>query len=64
MYVYVVAIQPRGFLWEKISQECYYTLMDAQIFIESRADNPIQITEFKYESLTNNYNIYELKVKE
>lgn len=63
-YVYVVTVQPITYTWEKVSQECYSTLDNAQKFIESRADKPVKFDDFRYQGTTNVYRIYELQVKE
>ena len=62
-YIYIVAVQPNSYIWEKVSQEGYDTLQKAQAFIESRSDNPIKFDDFKYQGTTNTYRIYEINVK-
>ena len=63
-YIYVVTVQPITYTWEKVSQECYFTLRGAHDFIESRSDRPIKYDDFRYQGTTNVYRIYELQVKE
>lgn len=62
-YIYVVTSQRVGFTWEKISQEGYSTLNRAQKFIEDRADNPIKLDDFRYQSKIHSYRIYEISIK-
>ena len=62
-YVYVVTVQPITYTWEKLSQEGYSTLKDAQKFIENRADKPVKYDDFRYQGTTNVYRIYEISVK-
>ena len=61
-YVYSVTVQRIDFMWEKLSLECYLTLKSAQNFIEGRSDNPQKLDDFRYQSATNVYRIYELQV--
>ena len=61
-YIYIVAVKPKTQLWEKISQEGYRTLKDAQDFILSRSNKPRSLTEFTFESERNYYRIYEIQV--
>lgn len=62
-YVYIVAVQPIVYIWEKVSQEGYDSLKKAQNFVESRSDNPVKSTEFLYQGTTNVYRIYEISIK-
>lgn len=64
-YVYIVTVQPKTQIWEKISQEGYLTLNAAQNFVLSRSDKPEQkeFSEFLFESETNYYRIYEIQIK-
>ena len=61
-YVYVVTCQKIDFTWEKISQEGYSNLKDAQKFIEGRGDSPEKLDDFRYQSEKNIYRIYEIRV--
>ena len=47
-----------------ISQEAYSTLEAAQDFCRSRIDEPCRLSDFKFMSDDNTYNIYELILKE
>lgn len=64
MRVYVVQVMPEASLG-RISQEGYTSLEKAQAFIESRADNPRQVTPWLYRSTDGNdtgYLIYDVAV--
>ena len=64
MRVYVVQVMPEASLG-RVSQEGYTSLEKAQAFIESRADNPRQVTPWLYRSTDGNdtdYLIYEVRV--
>lgn len=60
--VYIVTVQHANYIWEKVSQEGYDSLIKAQKFIESRSDKPEKFTDFNYKSDSNIYRIYEISV--
>ena len=61
--IYIVAVRPNDYIWEKVSQEGYRNLKDAQLFIEGRSDSPYKLTDFKYQGTKNIYKIYEINIK-
>lgn len=64
MRIYVVQVMPEASLG-RVSQEGYTSLEKAQAFIESRADNPRQVTPWLYRSTDGNdtdYLIYDVAV--
>lgn len=64
MRVYVVQVMPEA-NFGRVSQEGYTSLEKAQAFIESRADNPRQVTPWLYRSTDGNdtdYLIYDVAV--
>lgn len=62
MKVYVIEVVWLSDLTSKVSSEGYYELSDAQLFCENRGDKPKKISDFKYESQENLYNILELSI--
>lgn len=61
--MYIVSVNTEEFKTLTISSEAYTSLTKAQKFIENRSDNPIKLTEFKYQGDSYNYCIYELIIK-
>lgn len=62
--IYIVTAQHNSHIWEKISQEGYKTLKEAQDFIKNRSDKPIKkCGDFIYKSSETVYRIYEIQVK-
>ena len=48
MKAYIVQYRPRPDAWYNVSQEAYWTLEDAQRFIENRAGCPIKSSDYLY----------------
>ena len=64
MRVYVIQVVPEASIGH-VSQAAYTSLEKAQAFIESRADNPRQVTPWHYRGTDGNftdYLIYEVRV--
>ena len=63
LQVYVVEVVRIGFSG-RISQEGYLSLEGAQQFIEKRADSPVKINNFKYQSQTGDvYYIHDVLIR-
>lgn len=60
--IYVVRVQARDEWGSRNSDEAFFKLEKAQKFIESRSDNPKQVSPYDYESSEYKYYIDELSI--
>ena len=61
--VYIVEVVSRSFSG-RISQEGYFTLEDAQRFIEKRAETPEKISNFRYQGRNGDaYYIHDILIR-
>lgn len=60
--IYIVIVSSHGSYENRVSQEAYYELKDAQRFCEERADKPIKVGDYLYQSNICTYKITDVTV--